>query len=134
VLILAPGHPLVEKKWFRIGDLLSQPFVLREPGSSTREVLERVLRERGVEPRVVMELGSTEAVKRTVAAGLAISFVSEHAVELETRAGALVTRRVPALTPARGLYAVRRRTLHLSRLHERFLAMLVQMPVPETGA
>ena len=105
-------------------DLEGHPFVLRERGSSTRAVLERTLEAAGIRPQVVMELGNTEAVKKTVAAGLGISLVSEHAVELEVRVGVLVARRVPDLNPERGIYVVRRRTLHLTPLHSRFLASL----------
>jgi len=102
VLILAPGHPLGAKKWIAVEDLLAQPFVLRERGSSTREVWSGYFGERGIQPRVIMELGSTEAVKKTVAAGLAVSLVSEHAVELEVRAGALEVRRDPGAEPHQG--------------------------------
>jgi len=50
--------------------------------------------------------------------------VSEHAGELEERAGVLVTRRIPDLDPKRGIFVVRRRGLELMPLHERFLAIL----------
>src|SRR5262249_2751143 len=105
-------------------DLEGQPFILRERGSSTRAVLERTLEARGVRPRVVMELGSTEAVKQTVAAGLGGSLVSGHAVALEQRAGVLATRRIPDLDPKRGIFVVRRRSFQVPLLHERFLAAL----------
>lgn len=124
VLIMAAGHPLARRKRVTLRELEAEPFVLRERGSSTREVLERTLAAQGIRPRVVMELGNTEAVKRTVAAGLGVSLVSEHAVGLEERAGGLVTRRVPELDPKRGLYVVRRRSLQLSPLHRRFLETL----------
>lgn len=124
VLILAPGHPLARREQLTARDLEAQPFVLRERGSSTREVLQRTLERQGIRLRVVMELGNTEAVKKAVAAGLGISLVSEHAVELEARAGELVTRRVPDLDPRRGLFIVHRRGLRLTPLHEQFLAAL----------
>jgi DNA-binding transcriptional LysR family regulator len=128
VLIMPPAHPLAGRRRLALADLAEQPFVLREPGSSTREVLERALHERGFRPRVVMELGSGEAVKRTVSAGLGISFISEHAVDLEQRAGDLVTRSLPDLPLERGLYVVRRRSLHLTPLHRRLLQALDVAP------
>jgi DNA-binding transcriptional LysR family regulator len=69
-----------------------------------------------------MELGSTEAVKKTVAAGLGIALVSEHAVELEERAGVLAVRRVGDLDTRRGFFAVRRRSLPPAPLWQSFLA------------
>lgn len=47
-----------------------EPLVLREPGSTTRRVLEAQIERAGVVPGVVMELGSNEAIKHAVAAGL----------------------------------------------------------------
>jgi LysR family transcriptional regulator, low CO2-responsive transcriptional regulator len=124
VLIMVAGHPLAQRERVSPRDLEGEPFILRERGSSTRGVLERTLEEQGIRPRVVMELGSTEAVKKSVAAGLGISLVSEHAVELEERFGVLATRRIPELNPRRGIYTVWRRTLQLQPLHQRFLRTL----------
>ncbi|MFN3652178.1 MAG: LysR family transcriptional regulator [Armatimonadota bacterium] len=125
VLIAQPGHRRVKSAApFRPPELAGEPLVLRERGSSTREVLERALRECGLEPRVAMELGSTEAVKRSVAAGLGVALVSEHAVDLEVQAGVLVTRPLTGLQLRRGFYLVRRSSLHLTALHRQFLAEL----------
>ncbi|MBI3911352.1 MAG: LysR family transcriptional regulator [Armatimonadetes bacterium] len=123
-LILAPSHPLATRPHVDLAALAGEPFVLRPPGSSTREVLERALAGRQFRPRVVMELGSTEAVKKAVGAGLGISFLSQYAVELELQAGALVTRPVAGLDLCRGIYTVRRASLPLVPLYGHFLAAL----------
>jgi DNA-binding transcriptional LysR family regulator len=128
VLILSPGDPLAQQKRVRARDLHARPFVLRERGSSTREVLERALGAKAIQPRVVMELGNTEAVKKTVAAGLGVSLVSEHAVELEERTGELIVRRIPELNPQRGIYLVRRKSLQLTPLHQRLWDHLRRAP------
>ena len=47
------------------------------PGSTTRAVFERALGERGIAPRRVIEIGSREAVREAVAAGLGIGVVFE---------------------------------------------------------
>jgi DNA-binding transcriptional LysR family regulator len=124
VLILPPSHPLADKEAISLDDLTAAPFVLRERGSSTREVLERALHARGLEPNIVMELNNAEAVKKAVEAGLGISFVSEHAVKLELKAGVFVMRHVPELELSRGIYYIRRAASHLTVLHERFLEEL----------
>jgi DNA-binding transcriptional LysR family regulator len=124
VLILGPSHPLGARERVTLADLAGEPFVLREPGSNTREVLERALRERNFRPRVVMELGSMEAIKKTVSAGLGISFVSEYAVGVEQTAGVLLVRPTPDLALQRGLHAIWRSSLRLTPLHERFLTAL----------
>ncbi len=139
VLILSPEHRLARQRWVTLPDLSGEAFICREAGSSTREIVRRALEARGMELPVTMELGNTEAVKRAVSAGLGIAFVSEHAVGLEVRAGVLVTREMPDLELTRGLYVVRRSSLPLTRLHERFLEVLlghggVSPPVPPDGA
>jgi DNA-binding transcriptional LysR family regulator len=128
VLILSADHPLAARDPIDPANLADAPFIMREQGSSTRHVLERALRERGLEPRIVMELGSTEAIKKTVAAGLGISFVSRYAVELEERVGVLVSRPVPTLSLHRDLHVIRRATLPLTPLHRRFLEALQTSP------
>ena len=123
-LILSPSHPLARKGELAPEELAREPFVLREPGSNTRAVLERALHERGIEPRVAMELGSMEAIKRTVSAGLGIAFVPECSVGLEQAAGALAVKPVWGLDLHRGLFIIRRASLHLTLLHQRLLAAL----------
>ena len=125
VLILSPSHRLAKgTARLTLTALAQEAFVLREAGSSTREVLERALRERGFELRIAMELGSTEAVKRSVGAGLGIAFLSEQAIALERQAGVLASRPVAGLELRRGFYLVRRASFHLTPLHNQFLAVL----------
>lgn len=124
VLILSPAHPLAGRGPVMLSDLADEPFVLRERGSSTREVLERTLHEREFQPKAILELGTTEAVKKAVSAGLGISFVSEYAVELECRAEALAAATVDALDLRRGIYLVQRSSFTPSPLYRRFLAAL----------
>lgn len=74
---------------------LDQPFIARERGSSTRDVLETWLHRRGWDLRPSMEFSSTEAVKQAVAAGLGVSVVSAATITLELEAGLLAR---PSLT------------------------------------
>src|SRR5438094_577771 len=72
VLFVATGHPLSTRKELFLPELMDAGLIVREPGSATRATGERALRAAGVEPRFAMELGSNEAVKRAVLAGLGI--------------------------------------------------------------
>lgn len=80
VAIVARRHPLARRRTIRPAALASEPYIAREEGSSTREVAEGCFAELGVTLRPAMELGSTEAVREAVAAGLGVSVVSRHAV------------------------------------------------------
>jgi DNA-binding transcriptional LysR family regulator len=87
----------------------AEPFVLREPGSGTRAVEERVLARLKLPIRAAMALGSTEAIKRVVAEGVGLAIVSRLAVGAECAAGALAVLQVAGLPFARPLHLVRRK-------------------------
>jgi DNA-binding transcriptional LysR family regulator len=103
VVVAAADHPLCGRQPVTLDELIRVTFVLREPGSGTREVVEAALRERGVEVRVAMELGSTEAVKQAVAAGLGVSIVSIATISQELELGRLRVLDVPDLLVRRTL-------------------------------
>ncbi|OGA24075.1 MAG: LysR family transcriptional regulator [Betaproteobacteria bacterium RIFCSPLOWO2_02_FULL_67_19] len=94
--VCAPSHPLARLKSATPKQLVQYPFISREAGSGTREVIDQYLQASGVAPdalNVVMELGSPEALKGLVATGLGFTILSRAAVVKETRLGQLV--RVP---------------------------------------
>ncbi len=110
VLIAAPGHPLVRTAAaarLPIGSLADQLFLIREPGSGTREVGEAALVAQGVRLKHTVELGSTEAIKETVAAGLGLAIVSRAAIIDQLRVGRLVVLRVHDLDIRRTFTRVR---------------------------
>jgi len=128
VLIASPQHPLArDNEQVSLQHLLDEniPFIRREQGSGTRAVLEEALAARGLSPlQTSMELGSTEAIKRAVAAGLGVSFVSEHTIGLELATGQL--RRVPLtdFTLIRPLFIIFPRQRRLSRATQVFLQLI----------
>ncbi len=94
VVIAAPDHHLVRKKPLALDDILTEPFIMREVGSGTRENIERELHTRGLQLNTAMELGGTSAIKEAVAAGLGISIVSEATIKLERTVGTLAVLEV----------------------------------------
>ncbi len=94
--VCAPSHPLARLKSAVPKQLIQYPFISREAGSGTREVIDDYLKRAGIAPKslnVVMELGSPEALKGLVATGLGFTIMSLATVQKETRLGQLV--RVP---------------------------------------
>jgi DNA-binding transcriptional LysR family regulator len=112
VAIVARRHPLARQRTLSGAALAGEPYIAREEGSSTRAVAERSLAELGVTLRPVMELGSTEAVREAVAAGLGVSVVSRHAVR--TRDPRLVAIRLQGRQLVRDLLVIRRPRAPLS--------------------
>lgn len=71
------GHPLSKKKEIRIQELDGQIMILREEGSTTRKAFDDACRRYNVQPKVVMEIGSREAIREAVIKGVGVSVVSE---------------------------------------------------------
>lgn len=82
VVLAAPEHPLAHKKNIPLSRLAEEPWLLREPGSGTRKAVERLFADHGLTLTPRMELGSNEAIKQAVLAGLGISVVSRHTLTL----------------------------------------------------
>ncbi|MFP6742287.1 MAG: LysR substrate-binding domain-containing protein [Alphaproteobacteria bacterium] len=89
VLFVPRNHPWAKRRGVRLGELEGQPMILREEGSSTRQILEAALAEAGVSPQVVMEIGSREALHEAVAAGLGIGVVSAAELGADDRLKAI---------------------------------------------
>lgn len=78
VLIAPLDHPLAARRRLRLQDLTDEPLLTREAGSGTRAVVEEVFAERGVSWPARMALGSNEAIKHAVRAGLGLAVLSRH--------------------------------------------------------
>ena len=94
VAIVPPDHPEAQRENFTYKDLVKYPFICREEGSGTREVINEFLSqgsEGGPDDlKMAMELGSPEAVKGAVEAGMGISVVSRATIQKELRLGTLI--------------------------------------------
>lgn len=93
VAIVPPGHPVAGHQTITLEELLEYPFICREEGSGTREVIaEYMNRSPDCQTcmNVAMELGSPEAVKGAVEAGMGISVVSNATIQKELRLATLV--------------------------------------------
>ncbi|HEY4216095.1 MAG TPA: LysR substrate-binding domain-containing protein [Gemmatimonadaceae bacterium] len=111
VVIASPEHHLVSRQSVEVGALERETFLVREPGSGTREVSRRALALHGVRLANTMRVGGTEAIKQGVAAGLGLAIVSRSAA-----ADQLALNKIVVL-PVRGLEI--RRTLTRIKLRNR---------------
>ncbi|ASJ76075.1 selenium metabolism-associated LysR family transcriptional regulator [Granulosicoccus antarcticus] len=110
-VIVPPEHELAQKSCITVLELTDYPFIYREGGSGTRSVIERYFSEHGVSVNDLnrpFELGSTEAIKGAVQAGVGISIVSRSALQKELSLGQLVA--LPLNPPLmRSFYFVRQK-------------------------
>ncbi|OIP61500.1 MAG: LysR family transcriptional regulator [Nitrospirae bacterium CG_4_9_14_3_um_filter_53_35] len=88
LLIVCSTHPWADRRDISIHEIQDQPFIMREEGSGTRQVVESTLEKAGIytdQLNIVMYLGSTEAIKTAVENGLGVSILSGWAVQKEVR-------------------------------------------------
>ncbi len=92
VVVVPPDHDLADAETVTVKEMLKYPFVCREEGSGTREVIAEHLRSQGVGKHALkacLELGSPEAVKGAIEAGMGISVLSSVSISKELKLGTL---------------------------------------------
>ncbi|MCB1754829.1 MAG: LysR family transcriptional regulator [Gammaproteobacteria bacterium] len=126
VVVAPPAHPLANRKNIPLERIAVERFISREPGSGTRDARKKLFAEHGLEAKTYMELGSGEAIKQAVMAGLGISVLSRHNLALEKRAGLLVELDVEHFPLMRQWHAVYLKGKKHSNTAKRFLDFLLQ--------
>lgn len=110
VLIAAPGHPLAGRGPVRLAELADLVWLVREPGSGTRQLVTELLSQHGIAPRT-LTLGSNGAIKEAVRLGLGVSIQPRVAVEQDLRTGTIAEIRVRGGLPRREWFAVHSATV-----------------------
>ncbi|OLS39992.1 LysR family transcriptional regulator [Bacillus sp. MRMR6] len=112
ILFCSPEHPWAGK--VQMDELLNERMIMRESGSGTRLVVENMLHQHGILEKIngYMELGSTQAIKGAVEAGLGISILPRLTVARELSLGLLKEVDIEGVTIKRNLWLVKK--------HQRF--------------
>lgn len=97
VIFAAADHPLAKRKRLTLGDVSREPWILREPGSGTRQVFDAALRHELTHLDIRLELEHTEAIKRAVESGMGIGCISRLALKDAFRRGSLVPLEIAGL-------------------------------------
>ncbi|MBU0656766.1 MAG: LysR family transcriptional regulator [Gammaproteobacteria bacterium] len=123
VLIVPPKHALADRKSVKLKDVMTYAFICREEGSGTREVILDYMYSLGMDKHAMnncLELGSPEAVKGAVEAGMGLTIVSRASISKELKLGSLVA--VPLDPPlSRDFSFVRQRQKFKVRAMEELL-------------
>lgn len=90
VILASPNHPLADKKNIPVEALARDNFIMRERGCGTFLTMDRMVKDRNVQFRSSMALGSNEAIKQAVIGELGISMLSIYALTHEINSGELV--------------------------------------------
>jgi LysR family transcriptional regulator, transcriptional activator of the cysJI operon len=124
VLICHPNHPLAGEKAIPLSKLGGEKFIAFEPDVPTRKVIDRHLRERGVQIAHAMEFDNIETVKRAVEVESGVSIVPANTVRQEVINGLLVAVTVADPEMVRPLGVITKRNRARSPAHKEFVAAL----------
>jgi DNA-binding transcriptional LysR family regulator len=125
VVVVGPRHPFAKHKKLPADWLTQTPWILREPGSGTREMFERALKKRGVrlsDLKVQLELASNEAIRTAVESGLCATALSDLVVEKSLKASTLV--QIDNELAKRSFYVLRHKERHISKAETALLAIM----------
>ncbi len=109
VIIAPPDHPMAKRKKISFADVAGETFLLREDGSGTRLLMQRLFTKVGHNPNTGMEIGSNETIKQAVIAGLGIALLSAHTIGAEVSEQRLAILDVDGLPVIRQWFVVRRK-------------------------
>jgi len=126
VVVAPPDHPLARQKKISLARLQDETFLVRESGSGTRIAMERFFAERGMRLKTGMEVGSNEAIKQSVQAGLGLGLLSHATLEQELKLKRLVVLDVADFPIERHWYVVHRKGKRLSAAAEAFKQFMLE--------
>lgn len=122
VIFAAPSHALAQKTSITENDLAEADWILREPGSGTREVFDNAVLGKIHRINLLLEFGHTEAIKHAVESGIGIGCASRRTLDDALRTGSVVALRTPFLNLERELYVLIHRQKYRTQGLEHFLA------------
>ncbi|WP_312410546.1 DNA-binding transcriptional regulator YeiE [Pseudescherichia sp.] len=120
VVFASPASPLLQGE-VTLDRLASAPWILRERGSGTRELVDYLLLSHLPQFHLGMELGNSEAIKHAVRHGLGISCLSRRVIAEQLETGTLKEIAIPLPRLVRTLWRIHHRQKHLSNALKRFL-------------
>jgi len=125
-IVSAPEHPLTRRSGLRWADLRDEPFIFREAGSATRQFLEHLLVSRSLRVNVGIELAGNETVKQGVMAGMGITFMSAHAIQVELQSGRIAILDVEEMPKMLDWCLLHRRNSLLTGISASFRAFVLE--------
>jgi DNA-binding transcriptional LysR family regulator len=123
VVFCAPQHKLAQVAQVSNQQLADENWILRERGSGTRALFDRVVAPALAQVSIQLQLEHTEAIKRVVEAGLGLSCLSRVSLRDAFRRGSLVEIKTPQFNLQRHFYFVQHRQRHISPASRTFLAL-----------
>jgi len=90
VVFARDDHPLANARQISFERIAKEPFLMREPGSGTRQIATRLFEQHGITPKISMELSDDEAIKEAILAGMGVAIMSRFTLGLEPEPSQLI--------------------------------------------
>lgn len=130
LVVIGPvGHPWATRRRIALAELALESLLMREPGSGTRQAALEWFEQRGIQPDIRMTLGSNEAIKHAVAAGLGLAVLSRHTLADEPQHEGLAVLAVAGFPIRRQWQLVWRRDRPLPRAAAAFIDYVRQAAI-----
>ncbi|WP_411343630.1 LysR family transcriptional regulator [Paenibacillus sp. WLX1005] len=127
-LVVSPQHPLARTKKATIQDLQHLPLIMLSPDTVGRKFVDDVFKKHGVVPEIIMELSSSEEVKRMVEIDLGAAIISRQSISSELRHGTLVMIPMPEFEVSHPVGLIYKSGRYLNSAMRQFLDDLKGMP------
>lgn len=127
-LIVPLGHAWAKRRHVSLDELATAPFIMREHGSGTRKSIDLAFERHGYSSgalNVVAEMGSTEAVRQGIKAGVGISILSGCAVAEDLAAGSLNKIKIKGMSFKRAFYLTLHKQRTRSPLCQTFISFVI---------
>jgi LysR family transcriptional regulator, low CO2-responsive transcriptional regulator len=141
VIIAPANHHLAKRKSIQLKEIVNEPFLVRERGSGTRLLTDRLFARHGLQLNPRMEIASNETIKQAVIAGMGLSLLSAHTLGLEGRMRRLIALNVQGLPLVRNWHVIYRKGKRLTpaatALRDMLLkrgARLIEEALADTGS
>ena len=125
-IIASPKHPYAKAKQIPLHALMKETLLIREPGSGTRNVFERLLATHRLQAESTLQMDRNETIKQAVMAGMGIALLSLHTIGLELEAKRLIVLDVESLPVMRRWYIAHRTGKRLSPAAVAFRQFLLE--------
>lgn len=133
-LVVSKDHPWRKKKSITLPELLKEPFVIREKGSATKELFESYLKKSKSinlsQFNICVEMGSSEAIKEAIIAGLGVSVISIHAISRELSQGLLFEVPIQGCSMERNFYLIYKSKFDFRPFHKTFINFIKNHMLP----
>jgi len=127
-LVVSPEHPLAKHKHLPLSALTDVAFIMLSPDTVGRRFVDGVFEKHGISPKVVMELNSSEEVKRMVELNMGAAVISKMSIATELRLGTLKMIQVNELEISHPVGVITKTGRYLNSAMKQFLSDLKGMP------